>query len=187
MKYFAQGLTSNHLKTSSRLWRVYACNICGGAVLASAKAAEGKQTPEGGILDWYPKGERVVDERIPGAVRDYLAEAVRALQVPRGCIMLCASAVDAMLKEKSLAAGTLFSRIGEALDAGLITEDMKHWAHEVRLDANEQRHADAELGPVTPENAERTLEFTMAIAEFMFVLPAKVAEGRRNAAANREG
>lgn len=43
--------------------------------------------------------------------------------------MLAASAVDAMLKEKGLRQGSLFSRIDEAAQQHLITEEMKRWAH----------------------------------------------------------
>ena len=61
---------------------------------------------------------------------------------PAGAVMLAASSVDAMLKEKGYNEGSLYARIGQARDDHLITADMAEWAHEVRLDANDQRHAD---------------------------------------------
>ena len=56
--------------------------------------------------------------------------------------MLAASAVDAMLKEKGYLKGSLYDRIEEAAKAHLISPEMAKWAHAVRLDANDQRHAD---------------------------------------------
>ena len=92
--------------------------------------------------------------------------------------MLAASAVDAMLKEKNLTAGTLNARINAAADTHLITADMAEWAHDVRLDANDPRHADDARPHHTTETARRVVEFAVALADFLFVLPARVARGR---------
>ena len=56
--------------------------------------------------------------------------------------MLAASAVDAMLKVKGYKDGSLYQRIKDAAAGHIITADMATWAHQVRLDANDQRHAD---------------------------------------------
>jgi len=92
--------------------------------------------------------------------------------------MLAASAVDAMLKAKGLREGSLYKRIDTAAATHLITHEMGLWAHEVRLDANDQRHAD-DVSPLpSSEDAERVVEFANAVAQFLFVLPARVAKGR---------
>jgi hypothetical protein len=93
--------------------------------------------------------------------------------------MLVASSVDAMLKEKGLKGGSLYARIGEAATSHLITEEMKAWAHEVRLEANDQRHADEDASLPTQDDARRVIEFAQALAQFLFVLPAMVKTGRK--------
>jgi hypothetical protein len=91
--------------------------------------------------------------------------------------MLCASAVDAMLKEKGLKDGTLYHRINRAASDHLITQDIAKWAHQVRLDANEPRHAD-EVAPLpTLRDAQRTLGFALALADILYVIPARVTRG----------
>jgi hypothetical protein len=55
--------------------------------------------------------------------------------------MLAASAVDAMLKHKNYTVGSLKDRIDKAAKDHLITSEMAAWAHEIRLDANDERHA----------------------------------------------
>jgi hypothetical protein len=95
--------------------------------------------------------------------------------------MLAASAVDAMLKEKSYKEGALYTRIEQAAKDGLITPDMAVWAHEVRLDANDQRHADEEATEPDQNDARRSLDFAMALAQFLFVLPARVKRGLKDA------
>jgi hypothetical protein len=93
--------------------------------------------------------------------------------------MLTASAVDAMLKEKGYKEGSLNNRIDAAAKNHLITEEMAAWAHEIRLDANEQRHADE--GATLPSGADavKVIEFANALAQFLYVLPARVERGRK--------
>lgn len=95
--------------------------------------------------------------------------------------MLAASAVDAMLKHKGYTKGSLNSRIDNAAEDHLITTAMAEWAHEVRLDANEQRHADDEAPLPGPQEARLSTEFAIALGDFLFVFPDRVAEGRRKA------
>ena len=47
-----------------------------------------------------------------------------------------------MLKERGYIEGKLFPRIEKAEKDGLLTTHMADWAHDIRLDANDERHAD---------------------------------------------
>ena len=92
--------------------------------------------------------------------------------------MLCASSVDAMLKEKGFKTGSVYSRIEKAEQDNLITKEMSLWAHEVRLDANDERHADETADLPREADAKRCIDFVRALADFLFVLPARIAKGR---------
>ena len=94
--------------------------------------------------------------------------------------MVAASAVDAMLKAKGYSDGSLYSRINKAAEDHLITREMAECAHEVRSDANDQRHADGEAVLPAENDARRAIEFARALAEFIFVLPGRVKRGRTN-------
>jgi hypothetical protein len=157
-------------KTRKRHWGVYSCRRCGGVITASAPRIEQE------IEQYFPKSHSV-DESIPSRAKSYLSQAYQSLHVPSGAVMLAASAVDAMLKEEGLTEGSLYARIDKAANEGVITQDMAVWAHEIRLDANEQRHADQESELPTTLDAERVIEFASALAQFMFVLPARVSRG----------
>jgi hypothetical protein len=50
---------------------------------------------------------------------------------------------------------------------------MRDWAHRVRLDANEQRHADDEVPLPSIDQARLVLRLAKAIAELLYVLPAE--------------
>jgi len=137
--------------------------------------------------DWQQEATEIypepasVDEAIPDMARQYLQQALDSIHAPAGAVMLAASAVDAMLKDKGYQDGSLYSRIEKAASDHLITADMAEWAHEVRLDANDQRHADTEAAIPSGEDAKRVIDFVKALGQFMFVLPQKVQRGRQDA------
>jgi hypothetical protein len=54
---------------------------------------------------------------------------------------------------------------------------MAAWAHGVRLDANDQRHADDDSAHASTEDAARAIDFALALGEYLFVLPDRVRRG----------
>jgi hypothetical protein len=87
-----------------------------------------------------------------------------------------------MLKAKNYKTGGLYARINQAKEAHLITDEMAEWAHDIRLDANDERHSDEEAPLPSPQNAQKCLDFAFALAEYLFVLPSKVERGRATTA-----
>jgi len=79
-----------------------------------------------------------------------------------------------MLKDNGLRDGSLYTRIGEAVTAGILTNRMAEWAHRVRLDANNTRHADEDIPHMSREDAQRAFEFAEALGDFLYVLPSKM-------------
>ena len=148
----------------------YVCNHCGGVVLACAKAHNEA------VLKLFPSSVLVSDD-IPSIPREYLQQAIDSLHSPAGSVMLSASSIDAMLKDKGYKEGSLNSRIDKAADNHLITSEMAKWAHQVRLDANDQRHADDSVLLPTEEDAQRVIDFSLAFAQYLFVLPSMVHKG----------
>ncbi len=124
---------------------------------------------------------RSVPDAVPERAREYLSQALASLHAPAGALMLAASSLDAMLKAKGYTDGSLYNRIDKASTDHLITAEMAAWAHEVRLDANDQRHADEAAEMPSQRDAEKVIEFALSLAEFLFVLPARVERGRREA------
>ena len=54
--------------------------------------------------------------------------------------------------------------------------------HAVRLDANDQRHADESADLPTDKDAQRCIAFALALAEILFVLPSRIERGLRGEA-----
>lgn len=162
--------TKNFDKSIVRHWATYSCKRCGGAVVASANQMNYD------VLEIFPKCPEV-DKSVPARAQSYLTQAINSKSAPAGAVMLTVSAVDAMLKAKNYTEGSLYSRIETASKNHLITPEMVHWAHEVRLDANDQRHADEEAELPNSDDAEKVIDFALALAEFLFVLPARIQRG----------
>lgn len=162
--------TLDHAGGNKRLWYIYACGRCGGLVVASGT---GHLEDVREVIPESPD----VDITIPDTARVYLQQALNSTHAPAGAVMLCASAVDAMLKHRGYKTGSLYNRIDQAAKDHEITNEMARWAHDVRLDANDQRHADEEATLPNEEDARRAIDFVVALGQIMFVLPARVRRG----------
>ena len=125
------------------------------------------------IQDSFPSNDRAAGE-IAERPRRFLQQALESKHAPDGALMLAASSIDAMLKDKGYKQGTLYARIEKAAHDGLLTSQMRDWAHEIRLSANEPRHADDDFEGATQVEAEQAIQFARALAEYLYVLPAKV-------------
>ena len=166
-------VTRDFRNANKREWGIYHCTRCGG-VVSVYWVIRRDRFP--GPPSTYPSDESL-DDSIDATAKEFLRQCKNSLWSPAGAVMLAANSVDAMLKAKGYKDGTLFRRIEKAASDHVITEDMSKWAHQVRLDANDQRHADEGASFPTEEEAQRSLDFALALAEILFVLPARVTRG----------
>lgn len=161
-------------------WHVYTCESCGGLVAAGA-IVHNVHLKNAGFtapVAWIVPAALALSTDIPERPANYLRQAQETLSSPAASVVMSASAVDAMLKERNYRDGSLYSRIEQAERDHVLTEHMAAWAHDIRLDANDERHADDGAANATPQDAARCLEFADALADLLFVLPARVKRGR---------
>lgn len=111
---------------------------------------------------------------VPESVRKFLIQAHRTQASPDASVVMSASSIDAMLKHHGLSEGSLYKRISDAVQSGILTKTMAEWAHRVRLDANNPRHADPTTPHLTVEDAKRAFEFAEALTEYLFILPSRM-------------
>jgi hypothetical protein len=152
-------------------WSVYICSKCRRVILACAPGYEE-------IQDILPR-QMVLPRDIPDRARRALSEAIKITgTAPSASIISCARAVEFMLDAKGIGVGTskkLYAKIEEAAVQQIIIPDVKTWAHEIRLAANDERHPD--LDDATPDDAQQCVEFALALAQNLFVLPARIRRG----------
>lgn len=173
-RHWGPAASKDHADQNATTWSVYRCNTCGGMIMAVSPGNHGNH-----IERIWPTPVEIAEE-LPERAREFLSQAVASLHAPAGAVMLTASSVDAMLKAKGLKDGNLNSRIESAAKDHLITAEMAAWAHEIRLDANDQRHADEGAALPSAVDATKVIEFANALAQFLFVLPARVERGRKS-------
>jgi hypothetical protein len=175
--WYSQGRTAAAVGHPGHFWAAYKCSTCGGIVTARS---DGHSANTFFVEEIFPPS-KVAHEDIPEPARSFLQQAYETLHAPDASALMAGSAVDAFLKAKSYVKGSLYERIDQALADAVLTQGMADWAHSVRLGANRPRHADADNPHVSPEEAQRSVEFAEALGNFLFVLTARVERGIRAA------
>ena len=163
--------TKDKSNSIERLWSIFVCQSCGGVVTISSWS----DIPD--EIDEIFPSPRILDPSIPLKASEFIRQALDSIHAPAASIMVACSALDEILKQKGLTDGNLYSRIKMAVKKNLITPEMETWANEVRLVANDQRHADESAALPTMDDAKRVLDFVLALAEFLFVLTSRVRKG----------
>lgn len=156
------------------IWALYACSSCGSGILAQGNPAESVSNPQ--VIAILPVA-RAAHEDLPETARRFLDQAFQTITSPDASAVMAGSAVDAMLKALGYRDGSVYARIDQALADNKLTAGMAQWAHSVRLGANRPRHADAENPHISPQEAERAVEFAEALGHFLFVLNARIERG----------
>ncbi len=163
-------------------WNVFVCQACGGLLGAALpKAANGSFATIPGKppkYQWVIPAPRALSGALPERVAYYLGQAHQTLTSPSASVVMSAAAVDAILKAHGLKDGSLYKRIEDAVGQGIITKAMAKIAHDVRLDANNERHVDENASPPSHEDARRCFDFADALAEMIFVLPNRVTRAK---------
>jgi hypothetical protein len=100
--------------------------------------------------------------------------------------VLARAVVEATAKEKKIAGANLAAKIDEMRTTGLIREDVKEAAHEVRHFGNGMAHGDF-IDPVSPDEAEEALVLMSEVLDEMFQAPARVDRVRQARLARKNG
>lgn len=153
------------------MWASYCCTTCGSMI--SAKGTEGHDVANPFVEEIFPDIWEV-DEIVPARVSNYLSQAHRTMQSPDASVVMSAACIDAMLKDNNLADGSLYNRIDAAVEAGILTQNMADWAHRVRLDANNPRHADEAVPHMSIDDAQRAFDYANALTEYLYLLPSRM-------------
>ncbi|NIG74975.1 DUF4145 domain-containing protein [Klebsiella sp. Ap-873] len=140
------------------------------------------------LINVYPTiEEHSAPENSPLRASDSFIEAKDNLK--RGkfdtAVMLCRKTID--IATRSLLGDNsrdekLVKRIEILRGRDLITEQMKDWAHIVRIDSNGAVHSDEEF---TKEEAEEMIGFTEVFLIYSFTLPAMVTAKQQASATNK--
>ncbi|MEQ5123419.1 DUF4145 domain-containing protein [Morganella morganii] len=133
------------------------------------------------FIEMYPKTIiNTAPDETPKRAAKFFVESKDDFQRGRyeTCVMNCRKVIDIatkVLMGDEAGNEQLSKRISMLHGKGKITEQMKDWAHIVRIDSNGAVHSDEEF---TKEEAEQILGFTEVFLMYSFTLPAMIEKRR---------
>ncbi|MGU2444413.1 DUF4145 domain-containing protein [Burkholderia cenocepacia] len=171
------------------VWNIMAaCPACGDPISGEVFASNGQHSnphnAQGNlyeangfkVVEVFPKPiESPTPEHVPPASARAFDQGARCLM--RGDFTPAAAmfrrCLEIALKAHSpeIEAWKLEKRIDKLAAERKITEDMKTWAHRVRLDGNDALHEEEEF---TKETATELMEFTRLLLTYLYTLPEKI-------------
>lgn len=160
-----------------RYW-IGECNFCHKGVLLKGSY---EQYPE----EIYPSPlPEPVDERIPPSIRGDFEEALKCFGIGafRATGVMARRALQGCCLDKGAKKGKLQEQIDWLFGQGIITKNLKDWAHEVRLVGNDAAHPQkpTEDKPITKGDAKVILDLLRQFANILYVTPAIAAESRKS-------
>ncbi|MCQ4792473.1 DUF4145 domain-containing protein [Bifidobacterium adolescentis] len=127
-------------------------------------------------------------EDVPQHIADAASEAYACFSIRsyRAAILMARSVLEATAKDKKVTKGNLASKIDELAADGVISEQIKDEAHEIRYLGNDMAHGDF-TEPVSEEDADDMLGFLATFLNYVYQMPAAIRrrqEARKNRRAN---
>jgi hypothetical protein len=190
LSHFTIGWTAEHYENENdpaESFTVFIeqCDSCGmpicGAYPPDAEEGDEIAWPTAVARTNYPD----VPTEIAGAARE--AHQALAALAPRASVVMARATLEATAKDKGITKGNLDSKIEQLTKAGLISEDMKEAAHEIRFAGNEAAHGDILAESISVGEATEIVDLMDAILERVYQEPAKVARVRASRLARQNG
>lgn len=124
------------------------------------------------VAGQLPRGTATEMEGLSEAVESVRAEAWSCHYGGdyRAALVMGRAAVQRAVRTLGGEGRDLYKEIDDLRQKGIVTEELKEWAHEVRLSAREAAHPD-ELGEVSAEDALESLRFMDDFLQFAIALP----------------
>ncbi len=140
-----------------------------------------KITEQGQMLDIYPKRVPKLDPSVPDQVKSDTVEAYKSFGVGawRASAAVGRRALQSSLIEQKATKDRLYDQIDELYERDIITKAIQDWAHTIRVIGNTGAHPDKDgLEDVTSTDAKELLDFMEQYLNYVYIMPAKVAERR---------
>lgn len=153
-------------------YSVAECNNCNFHFLVVRNRRDGKI-----IKVWPSTLPRAVDNKVPSPIKDDYEEALvcESAGAFRGASALARRTLQVICIDKGAdKKKKLHEQIDELFEKGVITKDIKEWAHEVRFVGNDAAHPNDTQ--VTADDARDILELLDSMCDVLYIAPARAAE-----------
>jgi hypothetical protein len=121
--------------------------------------------------------------KVPRAVREAYAEAIkcRDAEAFTAAILMCRRALEAIAEEKKAQGRSLYHKLENLKNSGFIPEEMFEWFSLLREMGNDAAHSTQVTH--TDKDADDTIDFVLAITEYVYTYRLRFAEFKARAAA----
>lgn len=137
-----------------------------------------------GWQDKFPGEESVFVEKfrnqVPEEILKDFQEGVISLhyKCPKAAVSMFRRALQAALQERGAVVGEDLSK--QIKDAGYLTQDIKDWAHNIRIFGNWGAHPQNDnLKEMSDEIAKETQDFLEEFFNYVYVMPSRVVNARQ--------
>lgn len=169
------GEPSNKLDVQVSTW---SCQNCGGILLIFSKFID---TGEWGEWKTYPASIPKVDKSVPSKVAADFISAVNceAIGEYKPAATMFRRSLQQVMLDKKASGANLVNQIDDLSKNGIITPELKEWAHEIRLWGNEGAHPSKDgLDVMSPEELREVRNFLEHMFEYIYIMPAKLTASR---------
>lgn len=156
----------------AQLMGYFKCVVCGGPLFVRTYG------PGLSFQDVFPHRVPTASEDIPSPAREIFLEAQRCQSVNawNATGAMCRRAIQEAVLIVGGKGATLYQQIEDLAARNVIVDDLRAWAHTVRVIGRDGAHADV-LTDVTESDADDALKFTEEFLEYNFILKKRL--GRR--------
>ncbi len=140
-------------------------------------------------LQWLPSAPLGKDyPDVPDAIASAASEVHGCLSIGAGraAVGLARAVVEATAKERGITTGRLIEKIDTLKAQGLIREDTREAAHEVRLDGNGVAHGDLAEAGMSIDDAQVVVALMDEVLNEVYQSPARVRRVRDQRARRRD-
>lgn len=132
-------------------------------------------------VDWYPvKGMGKEYEDVPTDIASAASEAYSCffINANRAAVLLARTTIEAIAKDKGITKGYLSDKIDEMAKQGIVTDQLRDEAHEIRHLGNDMAHGDLNV-EVNEEDAEDILGFLDSVIDYVYQQPMAIEKRKR--------
>lgn len=173
-----------HYKTNTGVWSLAQCPSCQNCILVKADYLTAQS--KWGIMQVSPLPlPSQTDIRIPDEIKKALNEAKLCLSVeaPMASSAMSRRAMQSACLHQGATEEKLEKQIDELYTKGIITAQIKDWAHSVRLVGNDGAHPKNK--EVIKEDAKDALDLAEQLAHILYVMPA-IAQKQKESHSNKK-
>ena len=171
---------SHYAPGTGRAWygSVAQCNNCKSQIFLEATYLQGRRYQVEAI---YPLPKLTSEfSSVPEEVAKDANESQLCFNVGAwiATAIMCRRTIQRSVRALGAKDADLTDQIDELATKGVLSLDIKNWAHEIRHFGNLGAHPDAAFGDVTQEDAAQMLDFLKAYLQYVYEMPERVQKAR---------